>query len=618
MDEVPIATTNPVNLIIRKQEEAPKLSRKDSIKESLKNFFIMLPFALVVIAQFFFLGNSFGEFSTFPVTSFTTYIFIGSILLMLLFSQMLMRSIVYSTLAGAALVAGVLYAWFGDFYTPLAENFRGISDILKAAWTRKDVPFNLLVTGAMTALIVGVSFAQFFASLLVKSFFELLFGKEWGDGRLVAFAGTIALLAGIQIGFYSYTSVSSQTKEKLLWERAAKYSPVEKFITRTPGSTIIGKDRIWVSLENKNVVIDAKTGKERAKASFQPASVHKGFLHCETPVFASSDRLYAFDPDMNTNLWKTPYPASFPGLELDDDKLELFNKIPLTTRFIDSGKKLLVFYDYGYVGAYKVSDGSMLWLKQVDLQIRANRVFPDLYLENGHFLEIADRLIFGCHNGLVRCLKAENGEQLWQYQHGTPKIGGKSQKGFLSSLETRVVVSFKSGELITLASEDGRKVYQAVNPLFSPAAPPACQGLKASFLTEEGIFYQIELDGGALVYKTNTLPHRLDLVPVIQSLSDGIVAHRDEVLQVDTQAQTVNKVFKNKNRVFVTKPVIVDKIMYIGTQDGWIHCLHIGSKHEKWRVHVNGELEEDSLTLMEESLLVKTRSGSLYCFNRSY
>lgn len=138
MDDVPIVTANPVNLIIKKQEEAPKPTRKDRIKESLKNFFMMLPLALVVTLQFFFLGKSFGSFSTFPLTTYSTYVMLGSILLVLLFAQMLMRSMIYSTLAGAALVMGIFYAWFGDFYSPMAENFRSIGLIVKSAWTRKD------------------------------------------------------------------------------------------------------------------------------------------------------------------------------------------------------------------------------------------------------------------------------------------------------------------------------------------------------------------------------------------------------------------------------------------------------------------------------------------------
>lgn len=77
MDEVPIANNNPVNLIIKKPESAPRKTELNRIKESLKNFFIMLPLALLVVAQFYFLGKKFREFSTFPVTGLISYIFAG-------------------------------------------------------------------------------------------------------------------------------------------------------------------------------------------------------------------------------------------------------------------------------------------------------------------------------------------------------------------------------------------------------------------------------------------------------------------------------------------------------------------------------------------------------------
>ncbi len=619
MDEVPIANNNPVNLIIKKPESAPRKTRIDRIKESLKNFFIMLPLALLVVAQFYFLGKSFGEFSTFPVTSLISYIFAGTIIMILLFSQMLMRSIIYSTLAGVALIAGIYTAWFGDFITPMSTNFNGISEILKSAWSRRDLPYNLLMTGIMTALVAVVAFAQFFVSLLVKSFFEMLFGKEWGDGRLLGYLGAIALLAGIQIGFYSYASMSSQANEKIVWKRMVQYEPVEKFITRVPGSCIIGKDRIWASEGNSLVSIDAVKGNRLESRDFKPAVVHKGFQHGDSPVFAGADGFYGFNSELSASNWKTPYPASFTGLELAEDKKDLFTNLPVTTRMLENGKKMLIVYDFGYVGVYNVADGAQLWFKQIDLQIKVNRAFPELYLEEGYFLEAGDRLVFSCHNGLVRCLHMTTGEQIWFYQHGTPKISGKSQRAFLSpNGSERVVASFRSGEFITLGLSDGRRIYTAANPSFSPASLPFCKDLQASFLTDEGIFYQIELDGGAAVFNTIALPRRSEFLPIVQSLGDGIVAQGEEIVHVDTQERKASTIFRSPKRVFITRPVVVDKILYIGTQDGWIYCLHTGSRHEKWRVHVNGELLEDSLELLDDSLLVKTRSGSLFRINRNF
>ncbi|MBU1107887.1 MAG: PQQ-binding-like beta-propeller repeat protein [Candidatus Riflebacteria bacterium] len=618
MDEVPIVSANPVNLIIRKQEVAPKPTRKDRIKESLKNFFMMLPLALVVMLQFFFLGKSFGNFSTFPLTTYSTYILLGSIILVMMTAQLLMRSIIYSTLTGAALTMGLFSAWFGDFYTPMTENMRSITLIVKSAWSHKDIPFNLLVTGSMTAIIAGITFVQFFVSLLVKSFFELLFGKEWGDGRVIGYAGAIALLIGIQFGFYSYASISSDTSEKLIWEKTSVYSPVEKFVTRTPGNFTLGAEHLWIEKEDEIAALDIKTGKSINRQNFKPGVIHKGFQTSTMPVFCAKDGFYGFTSNMSANIWKTSYPASFPNLEISEESKELFNNSPLTTRFIESGRKLLAFFDYGYAGMYKTEDGSLIWLKQIDLQIRTNRLFPEAFLDNGLFLEAGDKIIISCHNALVRCLNRDTGEQLWQYQHGTPKISGRSQKAYLSLSEDRLVAAFKSGEIATLALADGRKIYQAANQAFNTCGPAYFKDLHASILTEEGIFHKLELDGGKILYSANVLPRRLDLVPVVYDLSHGIVAHRDEIMKLDDENKNVSVIFSSKNRVFATRPVFDDKIMYIGTQDGWIYCIHYGSKHEKWCIHVNGELEEDSLCIVEDSLLVKTRSGSIYRFKRDF
>ncbi|PKL46352.1 MAG: hypothetical protein CVV42_16685 [Candidatus Riflebacteria bacterium HGW-Riflebacteria-2] len=618
MDDVPIVTANPVNLIIKKQEKAPKPTRKDRIKESLKNFFMMLPLALVVMLQFFFLGKSFGSFSTFPLTTYSTYVMLGSILLVLLFSQMLMRSMIYSTLAGTALVMGIFSAWFGDFYTPLAENFRSIGLIVKSAWTRKDVPFNLLVTGSMTAIIAGVTFAQFFLSLIVKSFFEILFGKEWGDGRVAGFCGAIALLIGIHLGFYSYASMSSATSEKMVWTRHSFYEPVEKFVTRTPGRYILGADNLWVERENEIAALDLKTGKVINSQKFSPAVVHKGVQRGIMPVFCDKEGLTGFSSDMSMNVWKTPYPASFPDLVVSEDNKALFNNIPLTTRIVDGGRKIFSQYDYGYAGMYNVEDGNQLWLKQIDLQIRANRAFSDAYLEESYLLEAGDKLLLSCHNGLIRCLNRDSGEEIWKYQHGTPKVSGRSQKGFLSRDEDRIIAAFKSGEIVTLSLSDGRKIYQAANPALGSNGPVYSRGLQISLLTDEGIFHKIESDGGQNIYMANVLPRRLDLVPVVQDLSHGIVAHRDEIMKLADDTRDVSVIFQAENKIFVTRPLFDDKIMYIGTQDGWIYCIHYGSKHEKWRLHVNGELQEDSLTFLAEDLLVTTRSGSIFRFKRDF
>ena len=175
--------------------------------------------------------------------------------------------------------------------------------------------------------------------------------------------------------------MSSDTAEKLVWNRQSFYEPVERFVTRTPGNYMLGADHLWVERENEIAALDLKTGNVINSQKFRPAVIHKGVQRGIMPVFCDKDALYGFNRDMSMNVWKTTYPASFPNLEISDDKKDLFNNIPLTTRFIDGGNKVFVQYDYGYAAVYKMEDGNQLWFKQVDLQIRANRAFPDTYLE---------------------------------------------------------------------------------------------------------------------------------------------------------------------------------------------------------------------------------------------
>jgi hypothetical protein len=105
-------------------------------------------------------------------------------------------------------------------------------------------------------------------------------------------------------------------------------------------------------------------------------------------------------------------------------------------------------------------------------------------------------------------------------------------------------------------------------------------------------------------------------MPVVSNMEKGIVAHKNQIFKVeDKQAKVVAKI---KNRIFVTRPVFDEKLMYIGTQDGWVYCIHHGSFDEKFHIHVNGELDQNSLQISGKRLLVKTKSGSIISLNRMF
>jgi outer membrane protein assembly factor BamB len=613
MDEVPVANTNPVSFKVTQKEPDKNKSNKESqLIKSLKNLVYMTPPGVVVLLLVFYLGSNFGKFTTLPYTSFTTFAFFISIAVLLFFLQLLLRSMVFSTLAGICLVSGIFYAWFGDFHRPIIENLQSIGMIVQSAWTRRDIPFPLLMSGIMTFTIAGVAIIQFFVSLFVKSFFETFFGRDWGDGKWMGFVGAIALLIGVHLGFYIYSSNASNVKNKLHWKIYSRYRPIEKYLTPTPGSMMIGREKIYTSHNGRIRSISLEDGKILEEKTFKASVIRPEIEFTTSPVFFGENDMVCYNKELNLVKWSKNYPNSFPKMEIDGDQKNAF--IPLTSFPVDSGKKLLVYYDYGYIGMYNLDDGELLWLKSIDRKAPAKRRFSENFPDSNYFFESNKIIVFSCDNAIVKAVNKTDGEVLWQYSHVNPKHRGKPQKGFISGQQDRVLVSFKTGEMMTLALENGRVIYQAKNDSFSFLTVPMFKGLEASFLTQEGFYYVVEVDGGKILYSCNLLPKMLDFLPVAYDLEKGIIAHKDEVLRITKKKfETILKV---SNRVFVTHPVFDDKIMYIGTQDGWIYCVHIGSRHEKWRIHVDGELDSNSLAISGGKLIVRTRSDSIFAINR--
>ncbi len=636
MDEVPIPNNNPVFIKTKVTQTKPK--KKSRLLETLKNFIFMFPLAMVICYQLYSLGYRFGEFITFPPTSVTSYIFIGCLLLMLLVIQILMRSIIYAVLVGIFFLAGIFSAWFGPIYDPIVNNLSSITEIIKSAWTRKDIPFQLLVTGSMSCLFAAIIFSQFILSLLVKSFFELIFGKNWGDGKWMGYVGAIALIFGIHISFNSYHKYSNDNKEKLIWKYYQTYTPLEKFVTRTPGSVSYNENYIWVNNGNKVLALNIENGKVEGEKIINSEVICKGISKSHYPIVATKERFIILSPTLETSLFEIVYPYKYDPSDENENqasdtaklnsevKSEISENntedkellIPLTYKMIDE-ETLLAFFEYGKMGLYNITNGTEMWCNKIESSNKINRIFPDKYLDEISYLVNNKKLIVSCKNGFVKSIDIKTGKTDWTYEHSVARIGGKPQLGYLSKNDDRsLVVSFKTGEIVTLGYKDGHVIHKAINEKFAANNASWCNERKAHFITDEGLYYEIQLDGGNIENRINALPNKAEFYPMIQDNENGIYAHRENIYHVSPEDGFAKLIFTSKNRTFVTKPVFVGKTMYIGTQDGWIYCIHYGSSNVKWVCHTDGELMEDSFAISDKKLIVKTKSDSIYVFDKDY
>ncbi len=635
MDEVPIVTANPIRPINQTQGPSetnkPKARKRViTFKENLVNWFFMLPLFLIAAVQLYFFGKTFGLQTTLPPTTFSSFIYLAILIFVLVLMHIQMRSMLFAMGTSTALLIGIFTAWFGDFMPLTIDNLTNIGDIMQLSWSKRNLPFDLLVTSGISISIILLAGIQFFVALIVKSFFEVFFGKEWGSGRLYGYIGACVILVVAQITFVGYRSFSSETSERLRWKVQLEHSPIEKFITRTPGEYLVSEKSVVFTNNQYIYHADLEKGTVNKTSGFTPFVVHSGFKKATDFLLFGSNGIQSYDPTLNSYRYRSSYPPDQRNLQNDKSEKadESSNKdkekkqditIPLTTYDIANGRLTLVYYNYGHLAMYENKTGRQLWFQQVDLGIGANLNFPETYLtEEGYFLDAGKRLILSCNNGVVKCLETLTGREIWSYVHSTPKLNGVSVRGLLSRYENNLVVAFRTGEILTFDLTDGRQLYHCSNPLFVAVEPVKVTGRKVEFFDRNGIYYKVDLDGGIIINSLNGLPTRQELAPILTSVNGPVSINGGKIYWLDVENKEPKLILELKNRSFITEPKFDDKIMYIGTIEGWVYCLHRETGHIKWVVKVDGELQKDSLMIVSNGLLVKSKSGSIYNFNTDF
>ncbi|MFZ2955551.1 MAG: PQQ-binding-like beta-propeller repeat protein [Candidatus Ozemobacteraceae bacterium] len=612
MEEVAIATSNPVKTTVG-TGSAPTAKAKPI--GTFLNFFLMMPLAVVVLLQGFFLGRSVGDYTTFPFYTIQSYMTLGALVALMVVIQIMARSIIYSTLFGFMLVSGIFQAWFGDFFSPIRENFTEILAIMKHAWSNKDIPYPILMATIVSSVLVLVAGANFVFALFTKYFFEVVFGREWGDGRKYAYLTSIIMLGGCQLGFGTYAQIAAPG-QRLMWMQKSLYMPLEEYCARIPSAGIMSRDRVWSYDTTVIKAFDAGTGnlvKEKIVAPLIPAPL---WIKSDVPLIGTRMGLFACDRDLLGEIWTCGFPASLPGLVVPPEDQRPDQGVPVLLRPDVRDGIVFCMFDYGYWGAVSTKDGRLLWIKAVDGQAKLNRYFVEDLLRSPYLVSLKDVVIFACYNGRITALKIETGEMAWEYIHPESKFGGKGQRAYLSVHEDRVLAAFPSGSLVTFDGVKGTKIYDGSSQQWHPISAASREGEEASFISSDGNYVRVMVDGGRVVMNTPLFESRPFLMPAPMNLAKGFVAYKDSFYQVATATKNLTTVCRFPKHVFACNPVVDENFVYTGTQDGWVMCFHKDSLGEKWRVHLDGELTEESILAGESGILVRTRSGSMYCLKK--
>jgi len=611
MDEVAIVTANPVKTVVTPQ---PQLSKPKPAGTFL-NFFYMMPLAVIILIQANYFGRAIGEYTALPFFTFQSYMVIGALLMLMLVVQLMMRSIIYSTIFGFALLAGILQAWFGDFWTPLMGNFKEVIGILKAAWTKKDIPFPILMSTILTVLI-GLSVAfNFFLSLFVKYFFEAVFGNEWSDGRKGGFVSTILLMAMVHLAFSAYY-LRAGGSERIEWVQKNTYKPLEEYCSAIPSAAQYSNNYVWNYDPYEMKAFDAQKGTEIRTRYDNPITTSPLWTKVDSPFIVTKKGVIGYDKDLLTETWKLSFPEKLPGLELPKDEESNDIGVPLVLRTDISPDCVYTLFNYGYWGAFSPKTGKLLWLKAIDAQERTNRLMLDEFIHAPYIIQIKNTIVFSCNNGRIAAIKAETGDLIWEDNYKEAKFAGRGQRAFLSTNGEKVLAAFPSGSLVVYDLAKGTKLQETKSVEWHPTSAAVWEDEEVGFISSNGNYIRLQIDGGKVIMNQSLIDNRLPLMPVAMNLQKGFVGFKETLYLISSATRKIESILTFPKHIFAAGPVFDGSLLFIGTQDGWVICLHKDSHHEKWRTHVGGELAEDSLAVAPFGLLVRTRSGSIYCLKK--
>ena len=610
MDDVPVVATQTV---VRKKSDSREsgASVQGEAQESIiRLFFRVFPFAAVTLVQAFFFGRLMGSYTTFPVFTIHSYIVLTALLVLLVIMQMVMRSMIFSPLFGVALIAGVCNEYFGDFWNPVYSNLRGFLEIVGSAWSNRDIPYPVLISGIISGIFLAVMIVQFMFAVFIKYLFEVVFGSDWGDGRVKAFCWAILFLLVTHLGLSLYLKKVGNP-ERVVWYYSERYAPIQEYLVRVPSGAIVSEDMIWNVKQDNITTIDIKTGTQTAKRDFVSQVMMPFWSTGEFPVVADSKRILAFDRLLMGEVWQTAFPERLPHLADSEPREDEQKVVPIALRSDLSPDIVLVMFDYGYWAGYDRKQGKQLWMERIDSPARVNRVMIEELVYGPYVLADGKRAFFSCNNSVIKAVNLETGETLWDYKDREFSFAGSGQRARISLSPDGLLATLPSGALVALNPDSGRVAHDLRNSEWRPSSPGYWIDQAATFVSSDGRLWKVRMDNGETIFRQPLMAGRVALMPFILDLRLGFAGWGENLVSLQSEGNRIVNAISFRNRTFAANPVLVDSMIYVGTQDGWIICLHRYSYDEKWRVHLGGELIAESLTTHEEGVLVRTRSGSV-------
>lgn len=298
----------------------------------------------------------------------------------------------------------------------------------------------------------------------------------------------------------------------------------------------------------------------------------------------------------------------------------------------------------GYVYAFEAESGDLVW------KVRGGGMFK------GSICAYENRLYMGNTDNQLRCLDAETGKRVWRIDTG------KDLDSSPCVVDDKLYVAGENGYLRCLVPQTGKQIWRTFVDGIGPGTvlgsngsetSPAVANGRVYTATYDGILFCCDANTGKVLWRAKT-GDDTDASPVVHG--DYVYAAAEEKAPyVYCFAQEDGRQvwrYANKARGFYSTPAVVGDRLYVGAEDGELHCVDpttgegvwtfqtgagvwsspcvidgtviFGSRDyhvyaldaatgaERWRVKLDGRIIS-SPCIVDGAIYIGTATGYFYC-----
>jgi len=269
--------------------------------------------------------------------------------------------------------------------------------------------------------------------------------------------------------------------------------------------------------------------------------------------------------------------------------------------------------DYVYVGsvgghvyALHAATGKLMW------KLRGGGMFK------GSICAYENRLYMGNTDNLLRCVDAETGRQIWRINTG------RDLDSSPCVIDDRLYIAGENGYLRCLVPQTGKQIWRRFVGGIGPGSvlgsngsetSPAVANGRVYTATYDGVLFSVDAQSGDVVWRAKT-GDDTDASPVVYD--EFVYACAEEkapylyCFAQDDGRQVWR--YDGKARGYYSTPAIVAGRVYVGAEDGKLHCVDARTGQGIWTFQTGAAIWS-SPCVVDGKVIFGSRDFHLYCLD---